>query len=149
MKNCYFSLSLGFWLIIAAFRNFIAMILKHPDLGVAISVAGICLPLTSFTTVQTALYQRDFNFRTLFLARITGVFIPVLITIPLVILGFHYWALIIGTICGNLWSAWILTVKSHWKIRFFYRYSILREMIGFSIWSLIDAIFICPVQASA
>lgn len=135
-------ISIGFWLVISLCRNSIASLLGHPDLGIAIAAACICLPLNSFSTVQTALYQRDLNFKVLFLARITGALIPVFVTIPLAVLGFHYWALIIGTICGNLWNAFILTVKSEWKIRFFYQYSILKEMLGFSIWSLIEAISI-------
>jgi len=132
--------SAGLWMIIGIFRNYIAGVLGHPNLSMAIVAAGSCVPLTSVTAVQTALYQRNFNFKILFLARITGAFIPVFVTIPLALLGFHYWALIIGTICGNLWNALILTVKSQWKIRFFYRYSLLKKMMGFSAWSWIDAL---------
>lgn len=130
------------WAIIILFRNEIAVMVGNPGLGNVAAVACIQLIFTSFSSIQMALYRRNFDFKTLFLVRIISIFIPVVVTIPLAILGFNYWALIIGTICGQLSNAIIMTVKSSWKPTLFYDIKILKKMLSFSIWSLIEAISI-------
>ena len=57
-------------------------------------------------------------------------------------MGFSYWALIIGNIVTQLSNAIILTVKSNWRPSLYYKIEILKEMLSFSIWSLIEAISI-------
>ncbi|QUG86550.1 lipopolysaccharide biosynthesis protein [Bacillus nitratireducens] len=130
------------WGTIAVFNRSIAELVGNPDLGIAIIIACIQIPITAFSSIQMALYRRDFKFKTLFFVRIISIFIPLVITIPLAIAGLNYWALIIGTICGRIADAIILTVKSEWKPKFFYSLEILRDMLSFSIWSLIEAIAI-------
>lgn len=135
-------ISLFLWSAIALFCESIATLVGNPGLGIVITIACIQLPLTSFSSIQMALYKREFNFKTLFLVRIISVGVPFVVTIPLAILGYSYWALIVGTICGQLSNAIILTVKSKWKPTLFYRFAILREMLSFSLWSLIETISI-------
>lgn len=114
----------------------------NPGLGNVIVIACIQLPLTSFSSIQMALYRREFDFRTLFWVRMVSVLLPFIITIPLALLGFNYWALIIGAICGRAANAILLTIKSEWKPEWFYSFSILKKMLSFSIWSLFEAISI-------
>lgn len=135
-------ISLFLWGVIALFSESIAMLVGNPGLGNVITIACVQLPLTSFSSIQMALYRRDFDFKTLFWVRLISICIPFVVTIPLAILGFSYWALIIGTICGNLSNAVILTLKSKWKPEWFYSVTILKEMLSFSIWSLVEAISI-------
>ncbi|MDF2675036.1 MAG: lipopolysaccharide biosynthesis protein, partial [Clostridiales bacterium] len=68
--------------------------------------------------------------------------VPAFVTIPLAYLGFSYWSLIIGTIVMQLSNAVILTIKSNWKPKWFYNIKVLKKMLSFSIWSLIEAISI-------
>lgn len=135
-------ISFFLWAIIALFCEPIASLVGNKGLGNVITIACIQLPLTAFSSIQIALYSRDFAFRTLFLARIITIFIPFFVTIPLALSGFSYWALIIGVICGQLSNATILTIKSKWKPKWFYSVEILKEMLSFSMWSLIEAISI-------
>ncbi|MFC3748202.1 lipopolysaccharide biosynthesis protein [Paenibacillus sp. GCM10012306] len=127
------------WMLIGVFSQRIAEWVGNPGLGIVIVVAGISLPLTSFSSIQIAVYRRYLDFKTLFYVRIFGVCVPLIITIPLALLGFSYWSLIIGTISGNLVNALILTVKSTWKPTFYYDFKVLKEMLSFSIGSLIEA----------
>lgn len=135
-------LSLLFWVIIAVFSEQIAILVGNPGLGNVITVACISLPLTSFSSIQMALYRRDFDFKTLFYVRMVAVIIPLIVTVPLAFFTHSYWAIIIGTICGNLSNAIILTLRSSWKPRLFYNLTKLKEMLSFSIWSLIEAVSI-------
>ena len=130
------------WIIISIFRNPISAFLGNPGLGLAIMIASIQLPLTALSSIQMAMYKRIFDFKTLFYRRIVSVLLPFVITIPLALLGMDYWSLIIGTLSGQIINAIILTIKSEWKPKFFYKINILKEMFSFSMWTLIDSIVI-------
>lgn len=135
-------LSMFLWAIIAIFSEHIATIVGNTGLGLVITISCIQLPISSFSSIQMALYRRSFDFRTLFWARLTSICIPFLITIPLAVLGANYWALICGTITGGVVNAIILTVKSDWKPKVYYCVKTLKTMLSFSIWSLMEAILI-------
>ena len=137
-----FGISVFLWGIIIVFREQIATMVGNPGLGYVVTIACVQLLLTSFSSIQMALYRRDFDFKTLFLARMIAVCIPFVITIPLALLGLSYWALIIGSIMIQLSNAIFMTVKSKWKPFLFYDIKILKEMLSFSIWSLIEAVSI-------
>lgn len=130
------------WGIIVVFGEPIARLVGNPGLGSVIAIACIQLPITSFSSIQMALYRRDFDFKTLFWVRLVSISIPLVVTIPLALGGLGYWSLIIGTISGQLSNAIILTFKSKWKPKWFYSIGILREMFSFSIWTLIESISI-------
>ncbi|MGG1217960.1 lipopolysaccharide biosynthesis protein [Priestia endophytica] len=136
------SISVVFCALIIAFCQPIASWVGNPGLGEVVAVASFSLLLTALSSIQMAVYKRYFDFKTLFFVRIIGVFIPLIITIPLALVGLSYWALIIGTLFGNLVSAILLTIRSQWKPSFFYNFLILRKMFSFSIWSLAEAISI-------
>lgn len=135
-------ISIFLWALIIVFCEQIATLVGNPGLGNVIAIACVQLLLTSFSSIQMALYRRDFDFKTLFLVRMVSVCIPFVATIPLALLGLGYWALIIGSIFIQISNAIILTIKSKWKPHLFYKIEILKEMLSFSIWSLIEEISI-------
>jgi PST family polysaccharide transporter len=74
--------------------------------------------------------------------RLVSIFIPFIITIPLALIGFNYWSLIISTIFTQIFNAVFLTIKSPWKPQWFYDFRVLKKMLSFSIWSLIESVSI-------
>jgi len=137
-----FGVSVFLWFIIVLFRETIAISVGSQGLGNVVAIASVQLLLTPFSSIQMALYRRDFDFKTLFLVRMVSVVIPFTVTLPLAFGGLSYWALIIGTIAAQLSNAIILTIKSKWKPKIFYSVEILKEMLSFSVWALIEAISI-------
>lgn len=137
-----FTISIISWILIIIFSEQIATLVGNPGLGIVVTVACVQLPLTAFSSIQMALFKRDFDFKTLFLVRMVSILLPFFITIPLALIGIGYWALIIGTITMHLFNAVILTVKSEWKPSLFFDVNLLKQMFSFSIWSLIEAIAI-------
>ena len=137
-----FILSTLIWIGIIVFAEEIAILVGNKGHGDVIAISCICIPLAAFSSIQMALYKRDLNFKTLFLVRIVGIFIPLIITIPLAYYTRSYWSLIIGMIALNLSNAIILTVKSKWKPNFFFSLPLLKEMFSFTFWSMIEAISI-------
>lgn len=137
-----FILSLFLWLIIGIFCEPLATLVGNPGLGNVITIACISIPLAAFSSIQMALYKRDLDFKTLFKVRIAGILVPILVTIPLALWLRSYWALVIGTIATNLVNAIVLTAFSTWRPRFYYSFKKLKEMLSFSIWSVVEAISI-------
>lgn len=133
-------ISLACWGIISIFSEEIATLVGNPGLGNVISIASISLPLTSFSSIQMARYRRNFDFKTLFYVRIIGVCTPLFVTVPLAVATHSYWALVIGTIAGNFVNAFVLTVRSDWKPRLFYSFSMLKRMFMYSWWILLESI---------
>ncbi|WP_304406698.1 lipopolysaccharide biosynthesis protein, partial [uncultured Clostridium sp.] len=135
-------ISILIWIIIIIFSNKIAIMVGNPGLGIVIIIACIQLPLTSFSSIQMAIYKREFDFKTLFSIRIVAICIPFFVTIPLALCGLSFWALIIGNIAGVLFNAVLLTIKSKWKPKLYYSFDVLKKILSFSIWSLIEGISI-------
>ena len=133
-------LSLILWALICLFDEEIASLVGNPGLGIVIAVAGISLPVTSFSSIQAAIFRRKFNYKVLCFARIIAAAIPLIITVPLAIVGWSYWSIIIGTICGHLTTAVILTVKSDWKPKIHFSIDEFEQLFSFSMWSLLESI---------
>lgn len=136
------TLSLVIWFGIILFAEPIATLVGSEGHGDVIAVSCFCIPLAAFSSIQMALYKRNLDFKTLFLVRIIGVLIPLVVTIPLAYFTRSYWALIIGMIALNLSNAIILTIKSPWKPKWFYSFKLLKEMFSFTVWSMIEAVSI-------
>ena len=89
-----FTMSVAIWLTILLFSSQIADFVGNPGKGNVIAISCICIPIAAFSSIQMALFKRKFDFKTLFFVRITGVLIPVAVTIPLAFYTWCYWALI-------------------------------------------------------
>lgn len=135
-------MSLFIWLIIGIFADQLATMVGNSGLGHVLIIACVSIPMAAFSSIQMALYKRDFDFKTLFKVRIVGVCVPLLVTVPLAFYLRSYWALVIGTIVSNLANAILLTVYSRWKPRLYYSFAKLKEMFSFSAWSVVEAISI-------
>lgn len=137
-----FVLSLLMWGCIVIFAEPLAAIVGNSGLGNVLVIASLSIPIASFVSIQSALFKRNLDFKTLFKVRLISVFIPLVTTVPLAFLLRSYWALVLGGIIQGVTSAILLNVYSKWKPSFFYSFSKLKEMLSFSIWSQIENISI-------
>lgn len=137
-----FILSIIIWGGIIIFRDSLAAFVGSSGYGFALAVACVGIPIAAFSSLQVALYRRELNFKPLFKVRMVGVFVPLVITIPLAILFRNYWALIIGTISRNIVEALVLSLYSKWRPFFRYSFVKFKEMFNFTIWMLLDSISI-------
>lgn len=135
-----FCVAMVMWIIIALFRNRIAEFIGNSGYGFALMIAALSLPLSALSSIQEALFQRQLNYKVLFYRRIIVSLVPFIVTIPLAMLGLGYRALIIGTLAGNVIKVILLTITSDWKPNLFYSFSLLKEMLSFSIWTLFESI---------
>lgn len=135
-------MSLIIWGGIIVFSEQIATLVGSDGHGDVIAISCFCIPLAAFSSIQMSLYKRELDFKTLFTVRIIGVLIPLVVTIPLAYFTRSYWSLIVGMIALNLSNAIILTKKSKWKPRFFFSFKLLKDMLSFTVWSMIEAVSI-------
>lgn len=135
-----FFISLLLWFLVYLFKIPIAEILGDSKLENVIPIAAMVLPITAVSSVQAALYKKRLNFRVLFYTRVITATLPLLITVPLAYFGFRYWSFIVTNIINSLVTSAILTIYSSWKPRFYINLSLLKNMLSFSIWSLIESL---------
>lgn len=135
-------LSVLLWGIIIIFRNPIATTLGNEKLGPAIAIACVCIPLGAFSSIQLALFKRNFDFKTLFAIRLVSLVVPLLITIPFALIFRNYWALIIGTIVLKLVNAIYSTYRSEWKPKLQYSFRLLKQMLSFTFWTILESLSI-------
>lgn len=135
-------MSVSILAVIIIFDDQIAELVGNKGHGLVISISSLCIPLAAFSSIQMALYKRWLDFKTLFIVRMVGVAIPIVITIPLALIFKSYWALIGGMLALNLSNAVILTWKSKWKPRLWYSWSLFKGMFSFTMWSMLEAISI-------
>ncbi len=130
------------WGGIGIFATPITKLVGSPGCETAVIVMSAQIPLLAFSSIQTARYRRAFDFKSLFYARIATALVPLIVTVPLALVFRSYWALVIGTLAKDVLNAVILTAKSKWKPRFCYRIEKLKEMLSFSLWTIVENVTI-------
>lgn len=131
-------MSLIIWGIIIAFRYPIARLVGSPGLETAIAVACTAIPVAAFSSIQSAIYKRNLNFRVPFIVRMIGIGLTFFVTIPLAFGLRSYWALIINNLIQGLVAAIVFSIYSDWKPSLYYSFRRLKEMFGFCVWIIID-----------
>ncbi len=140
------TLSMVFVLAIWIFRNSLAELVGSPDLGIGIAIASFNIICVAFSSIQMAIYRRNFRFKTLFYVRMITSLIPLAVTVPLALIFRNYWALLLGTLSMHFVQAAILTMKSKWKPRFYYSLRRLKEMISFTSFTMLETVAIWLTQ---
>ena len=127
-------------ILIVIFRRPVAKLLGNEKYSTVISIASIQLIFTSLSSIQTGLFRRQFNFKKLFITRLSVAIAPLVITVPLALYTHSYWSLIIGNLSGAFINSLVLTIMSSWKPSLFYSFELLKNMFSFSFWSLCEGL---------
>lgn len=128
------------WITILLLADYIAEGLGVRGKENVIIVASTQLILMSAISTQLALLRRKFAFKKTFVARISVVLTTFCVTIPFALVLKSYWALIIGNLCGCFVNVIVLFMMSKWKPNCFFSIRILKDMFGFSFWSLAEGL---------
>jgi len=135
-------LSLTAWGLIALFARPIASLVGSEGHELAIIAISGEIPLLAVSSIQMARFRREFDFKTLFFIRMGVSLIPLLITVPMAFFLRSHWALVAGTLAMEGFHAVILTARSQWKPSFRFRFSKLKDMVSFSLWSVVENVTI-------
>ena len=117
----------------------LAVLVGNDGLGIPLAVMGAMIPLSAFSSVQMALYRRDFNFKFLLNIRLITILTPILISIPMALMGYDYWSLIAGMLGSQLFTALALLKSRKNQIHLFFSSRVFMNMFNYSAWSLAEA----------
>lgn len=96
--------------------------------------------LAAFSSVHTALLQKDMNFRQLFWVRIVTTGVPGLASIPLALHGMGYWALVAGTLFGQVVQSAVLWSRSPWRPQLGLDRFLVGELVTFGKWAMLSGL---------
>lgn len=142
--NVVFWLNLGLGLLIVgilvAAAPWIADFFHDARIAPVIRALSVQILLTAFSSAHTALLQKDLDFRQLFWVRLLTTAIPGLASIPLALAGFGYWALIAGSVSGQLAQSTLLWKFSAWRPRWGLDRSLAVELVAFGKWAMLSGL---------
>lgn len=134
--------SIVVWLGIFLAREPIAYFIGSEGCGFEVAALSLLIPIHALSSIQNALYKREFKFKQLVPIRFATSLIPLVVTIPCAIFLKNAWAIIIGDLTKEFLTAMMLTYKSSWKPKLFFKFSYLEGMLSECVWLFGDSLMI-------
>ena len=98
---------------------------------VALMISTIQIPLNALSSIFIAHMSKEFRFKQSSLITIISSMLPFVITIPLALVGFSYYSLIIGTIASYILKFILYLFLAGWKPSFKFSFAKLKTMFMF------------------
>jgi PST family polysaccharide transporter len=118
----------------------IATFFRDARITDVVRVLALQVPLAAMCTVQVARLQRELAFKELFVVRLATAALPALVSIPMALHGHGYWALVAGTLVGQLLQVATLWWRSPWRPALAYDRALARELMQFGAWATLSAV---------
>lgn len=133
-------LSLIAYFILFLLSDSIANFFHDERVADVLKVSGLSLIIGALMSVQTALFQKEFEFKKLFYSRFVGSIVPGVIAMVMAFMGYGYWSLVWGTIASLALQVFILWHLSSWRPTIEYDFDIAIKIFHFSKWILLSAL---------
>lgn len=130
------------FLLIFIFRFQISSFVGNEGYENILIVSCTQIPFTAINSILISNLKRDFKFNSIFAIRVLYCIVPFAITIPLAFFGFNEWALVIGTIAGQLIQTPFLLFFSRKEIKVHFSFHVLKDMLSKSFVMIIESIII-------
>lgn len=117
----------------------IAAFFRDARITDVVRVLALQVPLAALCTVQVARLQRELAFKELFVVRLAAAALPALLSIPMALQGHGYWALVAGTLVGQLLQVATLWWRSPWRPALAFDTALARELMQFGAWATLSA----------
>ena len=111
------SLSIGSTMYLGTFllSGWIAGMFGEPDLQPIIKWLGLIFPIIAFESVQTAILQRNFDFKKLAIRSLIATFISGLVGVVMAFFGFGVWSLVAQQLSNRVMNVLVLWRTSSWR----------------------------------
>lgn len=103
-----------------------------PDVAILISVLSLTIPIQGLSIVQTALLQREMDFKSLSIRSNASVFVSGIVGIIMAFTGFGVWSLVGQQLLKGIVALVLLWRFSPWRPRFEFSWKQFKELLGFS-----------------
>ena len=134
------SLSVVLYVMVWVSAPALATFYEDPRLVALLRVLGLQIVISSMSTIQSSLMLRQFRFRRLFYIQTASTLAPFLVSIPLVLAGLSYWALIYGSIAGSFVGVTLFWWFVRWRPRVVFDLQIARQLSGFGGFVLLESV---------
>ncbi len=144
-SNAAFIINVSLSILIASLLYVFAKPIAHfffQDSRVAsvIQIMTLHIVLGALCSVQNSLLQKEMNFKKLFWVRFATIGLPGLASIPLALIGWGYWALVVGTLIGQFAQLVVLWIVSDWRPGLFFKNTVTKEMLKFGSWVVLTGL---------
>ncbi|MCD6672181.1 MAG: lipopolysaccharide biosynthesis protein [Burkholderiaceae bacterium] len=124
--------TIAMWLAAPALAAFF----RDDRIADVLRVLSVQAPLAATCALITALMQKHFDFKRLFWVRLVTTGGPGLVSIPLALAGWSYWALVFGVMSGQLLQLLALWRQTGWRPRARIDRRRVAELAGFAQWTI-------------
>jgi teichuronic acid exporter len=118
-------------IMIVLLAPWISSFFHEPRLTAVLRIQSITVVMSSLASVQDALLQKEFRFKKLVGLTLVPSLMPLIVAVPLALLGSGYWALVGSAIAGAGVQTFLLWKYSSWRPRWCYDVRIARQMLTF------------------
>lgn len=129
------SLSIGFAIYSGTFlfSGLIARLFAEPDLQPIIKWLALIFPIIAFESVQTAILQRNFDFKKLALRSLLATFVSGVAGVIMAFLGFGVWSLVVQQLTNRVMNVLVLWRTSSWRPSWNFSVADFKELFSFGI----------------
>jgi len=121
-----------------------------PAAASLISVLSLDIPLMALVNVQSALLNREMNFKRLSICANISALVGGMVGVAMALAGLRAWSLVGQQLAKDATTAILLWRWSRWRPRFEFSFKHLRELTGFSVGNFVAQLGIfADVQASS
>lgn len=128
------------WFMILVFHDAISRFVGGEEYSFVIVVTSFQMLIVAYISPRLALLRRDFQYKKLCLYRILPAFIPLIVTVPMAYFTRSYWALVAGSFAMYIMQSVLIRKLCGWRLSGYWSFGKLREMFGFSFWSLCEGL---------
>jgi PST family polysaccharide transporter len=115
----------------------IAAFFHSPESLPVIRVMSLTFVITTFYDLPYTLFRRDLDFKVITLVDTVKEVFMSTITVVLAFLGFKYWSIVWGQLVPLALAACYLIVKTERKPALSFKYSALKDLFSYGIWSFV------------
>lgn len=112
--------------------SYIASFYKQPELTLLIQVTGLVVFINATKVVQSALFSREMNFKSLMKSNVFSIVISGCLAVAAASYGLGVWSLVIQMLSSSLISAFVLWFISTWRPTFEFSKESFVRLFAFS-----------------
>lgn len=129
------SLSIGLAMYLTTFvlAGFIAQMFGEPDLQPIIQWLALIFPIIAFESVQTAILQRNFDFKKLALRSLLATFVSGIAGVIMAFWGFGVWSLVVQQLTNRVMNVLVLWRTSSWRPSWHVSLADFKELSAFGV----------------
>ncbi|GAA4428200.1 lipopolysaccharide biosynthesis protein [Pontibacter saemangeumensis] len=133
-------LSIVVFISVFSFSHSIADYFNDDRVINVVRIYGALIIVSGISAVQSSLLQKDLNFKKLFWIKLLTTLTPGLFSVPLAFYGYGYWAILTGNIASQILQCTFLWKFSKWRPTYSFDFKILKELLPFTKWVLLESI---------